>query len=233
MRPAPQRLGLMVRDGAFAPPHEGDATGLAHADIAPICSAMWNVADRRSRALLSNQAIEGDRPPASGFPSLVACAVPFLKRHRCLRLPLQTLKRDVSRSQALVLGSGEADSDRESQALRFDFQRWILQQSAANGRSPRAMPSDRVVPKCQFISMAYKARSRRRECYLCNTWPKTLRTAPFCGAPLLPVHRPWVMVRVRRRGASRSRPVWEFRYKSLALMRGCPKSAKRPGGGGT
>jgi len=94
---------------------------------------------------------------------------------------------------------------------RFDFSARNVQQGAANRWSPRAM----LVRWCDrnyvVISKSYVRGRRWRECYLCNTWPKTIRTKAFCDGPLLPVQGPWVMVCARRRGASRSRPVWGFR----------------------
>jgi len=125
------------------------------------------------------------------------------------------------------------DSGLESRRSRFDFPSRIVQQLARNRRSVRAMLADRGARNSLLLSNDYPSQPLRCECYLCNTWPKTLRGDCFCSAPLLPVQGPWVMVCVRRRGASRSRPVWVFRYKSLALMRGCPKSAKRSDGRGT
>ena len=61
-------------------------------------------------------------------------------------------------------------------------------------------------------------------CYLCNTLPKTARLAPFQAVPLLRVHLPSVIVMLRRRGASRGRPVLGGSLKSLAFMRECPKA---------
>jgi hypothetical protein len=47
-------------------------------------------------------------------------------------------------------------------------------------------------------------------CYLCNTLPKTAVLAPFRAVPLLRVHKRSVIVSMRRRGASRGRPVRWF-----------------------
>ena len=56
-------------------------------------------------------------------------------------------------------------------------------------------------------TMACDESSITAACYLCNTLPKTRCTTRFKAVPLLRVHFPSVIVSVRRRGASRSRPV--------------------------
>ena len=61
-------------------------------------------------------------------------------------------------------------------------------------------------------------------CYLCNTRPKTICPTPFRTVPLLRVQSPSVIVMVRRRGASRGRPVLGGSLKSLAFLRECPKA---------
>src|ERR1700724_2685893 len=53
-------------------------------------------------------------------------------------------------------------------------------------------------------------------CYLCNTLPKTACRVPFRAVPLLRVQKPSVIVMLRRRGASRGRPVIGGSLKSLA-----------------
>ena len=47
-------------------------------------------------------------------------------------------------------------------------------------------------------------------CYLCNTHPKTAGVGPFEAVPLLRVQKCSVIVTMRRRGASRGRPVRWF-----------------------
>jgi hypothetical protein len=47
-------------------------------------------------------------------------------------------------------------------------------------------------------------------CYLCNTHPKTGGLPPFEAVPLLRVQKCSVIVMLRRRGASRGRPVRWF-----------------------
>jgi len=61
-------------------------------------------------------------------------------------------------------------------------------------------------------------------CYLCNTLPKTAGLAPFRAVPLLCVQKSSVIVTVRRRGASRGRPVLGGSLKSLAFLRERPKA---------
>lgn len=61
-------------------------------------------------------------------------------------------------------------------------------------------------------------------CYLCNTLSKTACSNPFRAVPLLLVQVPSVIVMLRRRGASRGRPVLGGSLKSLAFMRECPKA---------
>jgi hypothetical protein len=61
-------------------------------------------------------------------------------------------------------------------------------------------------------------------CYLCNTLPKTAGLAPFRAVPLLCVQNSSVIVTVRRRGASRGRPVLGGSLKSLAFLRERPKA---------
>ena len=53
---------------------------------------------------------------------------------------------------------------------------------------------------------------------------KNGRTCAFCAVPLLRVQGPSVIVMLRRRGASRGRPVLGGSLKSLAFMRECPKA---------
>jgi hypothetical protein len=47
-------------------------------------------------------------------------------------------------------------------------------------------------------------------CYLCNTLPKTAVRTPSRAVPLLRVQKPSVIVMLRRRGASRGRPVFRW-----------------------
>jgi hypothetical protein len=53
---------------------------------------------------------------------------------------------------------------------------------------------------------------------------KNGRTRAFSAVPLLRVQKPSVIVMLRRRGASRGRPVLGGSLKSLAFMRECPKA---------
>ena len=74
------------------------------------------------------------------------------------------------------------------------------------------------------ITIAYAKSRITGACYLCNTHPKTPGLRPFGAVPLLRVQKPSVIVMLRRRGASRGRPVLGGSLKSLAFMRVCPKA---------
>ena len=73
-------------------------------------------------------------------------------------------------------------------------------------------------------TIAYEKSFETVACYLCNTRQQTRVPSPFRAVPLLPVHFASVIVSVRRRGASRGRPVLGGSLKSLAFMRVCPKA---------
>ena len=71
--------------------------------------------------------------------------------------------------------------------------------------------------------LAMKVRSRLR--VICATpFRKRRGRQPFRAVPLLRVQSPSVIVMLRRRGASRGRPVLGGSLKSLAFMRECPKA---------
>ena len=61
-------------------------------------------------------------------------------------------------------------------------------------------------------------------CYLCNTRPKTICPTPLWAVPLLRVQSPSVIVMLRRRGASRGRPVLGG---SLSPSRSCGSVRRR------
>jgi len=71
---------------------------------------------------------------------------------------------------------------------------------------------------------AWRESSIAAACYLCNTLSKTAGVAPFRAVPLLRVQGPSVIVMLRRRGASRGRPVLGGSLKSLAFLGGSPKA---------
>jgi hypothetical protein len=83
---------------------------------------------------------------------------------------------------------------------------------------------DRAISKHPYGTMTYDEYSITVACYLCNTHPKTVCRVPFRVVPLLRVHGASVIVKLRRRGASRGRPVLGGSLKSLAFMRECPKA---------
>jgi hypothetical protein len=71
-----------------------------------------------------------------------------------------------------------------------------------------------------YRTIACKECSITVACYLCNTIPKTLSLPRFEAVPLLRVQGASVIVSVRRRGASRGRPVLGGSLKSLAFSCG-------------
>jgi len=73
-------------------------------------------------------------------------------------------------------------------------------------------------------TIAYKESSITSACYLCNTRRKRRGVGRFRAVPLLRVQTLSVIVILRRRGASRGRPVLGGSIKSLAFMRECPKA---------
>jgi hypothetical protein len=80
------------------------------------------------------------------------------------------------------------------------------------GRSKRlpgraAIPSQTEQIKNRKQSKGLRLTLGHGACYLCNTHPKTRRTKLFQAVPLLRVHFSSAIVSVRRRGASRGRPV--------------------------
>jgi hypothetical protein len=68
---------------------------------------------------------------------------------------------------------------------------------------------------------AYDESSIIAACYLCNTLPKTAWRIWFRAVPLLRVQKPSVIVMLRRRGASRGRPVIGGSLKSTHATRIC------------
>ena len=59
-------------------------------------------------------------------------------------------------------------------------------------------------------TIAYEKRTITSACYLCNTHPKTVSPTASEAVPLLRVQKSSVIVMLRRRGASRGRPVRWF-----------------------
>ena len=80
------------------------------------------------------------------------------------------------------------------------------------------------ISKHPYGTITYDQYSITVACYLCNTHPKTVCRIPFGVVPLLRVQGASVIVALRRRGASRGRPVLGGSLKSLAFMRECPKA---------
>jgi hypothetical protein len=99
---------------------------------------------------------------------------------------------------------------------RVDFSR-RTGNSAAFAMQRRA---NEAFSKNLYITISYGEIFASRACYLCNTQPKTGRHYLFEAVPLLRVQSASVIVTVRRRGASRGRPVLGGSLKSLAFS-GC------------
>ena len=84
--------------------------------------------------------------------------------------------------------------------------------------------SNQAIDKSLYKTMACSESAITSACYLCNTHPKTDCGKPPEAVPLLRVQKSSVIVMLRRRGASRGRPVLGGSLKSLAFMRVCPKA---------
>ena len=125
----------------------------------------------------------------------------------------------------------------------FRFRSWILLSGAVDGAARFGSESSREMgrPSDQGAHATFRsANGTNRKngyrtntcdesliavaCHLCNTLPKTACPALFRAVPLLRVQKPSVIVMLRRRGASRGRPVIGGSLKSLAFMRECPKA---------
>ena len=111
--------------------------------------------------------------------------------------------------------------------LRCSIRRGIARRWWKTGR--RRCPGIDLAPngtnrKQRCGTMACDEISITDACYLCNTVPKTRSRRSFGAVPLLRVQKPSVIVMLRRRGASRGRPVLGGSLKSLAFMRECPKA---------
>lgn len=76
--------------------------------------------------------------------------------------------------------------------------------------SQRKLCSNGTNRKQRYGTKACEVISFKPACYLCNTHPKTGGLPPFEAVPLLRVQKCSVIVMLRRRGASRGRPVRWF-----------------------
>jgi hypothetical protein len=103
----------------------------------------------------------------------------------------------------------------------WDAQGGQSRQTGGLRNNPRA---GQAISKHLYGTITYDQYSITVACYLCNTHPKTVCRVPFRAVPLLRVHGASVIVMLRRRGASRGRPVLGGSLKSLAFMRECPKA---------
>jgi hypothetical protein len=112
--------------------------------------------------------------------------------------------------------------------LRRSFRGWLLSRSRRCGGSIRCRARrawcktsaegayaticapNRTNRKQRGKTMACEKNAITAACYLCNTLPKTVVRTPFRAVPLLRVQKPSVIVMLRRRGASRGRPVFRW-----------------------
>jgi hypothetical protein len=130
----------------------------------------------------------------------------YIKRRATKRVGCVRIHAEESRGT-------DRDSTRASAHQRKP--KWKTPLSVFAGRS---RPRNRAFRKPFIETIAYDETSITAACYLCNTHPKTRCTTLFEAVPLLRVHFPSVIVSVRRRGASRSRPVTVVR---LSPSRSC------------
>jgi hypothetical protein len=100
---------------------------------------------------------------------------------------------------------------------------WERERGAERSLQPNRAPNG-AFKKYLIETMAYKESSITTACYLCNTRRKRRGVGRFGAVPLLRVQTLSVIVILRRRGASRGRPVLGGSLKSLAFMRECPKA---------
>src|SRR5258706_8592994 len=98
---------------------------------------------------------------------------------------------------------------REMGLLSYDSARFSMPGEGTRSRDLNRLSVGQnwLVIKISARTVACGDLSITLACYLCNTHPKTAGPARFCGVPLLRVQGCWVIVSVRRRGASRGRPV--------------------------
>jgi hypothetical protein len=144
------------------------------------------------------------RPQSSSATAMLRAAISRPKRQLCSLIVL----RIFFAGAAARFGANRAREVKP--ADRLPVQR-SAHQNGANGK--------------QFgQTKACEESSITVACYLCNTLPKTACQPVLGAVPLLRVQMPSVIVMLRRRGASRGRPVIGGSLKSLAFMRECPKA---------
>jgi hypothetical protein len=121
--------------------------------------------------------------------------------------------------------SKQEHRDRSGSAVRRPYSGTILRRGQRPRRSIRCWPGAQGAEirrsRCLLIDLDGKWNILKQcdgtkacdespitvACYLCNTLPKTAEHPLFRAVPLLRVQSPSVIVMLRRRGASRGRPV--------------------------
>jgi hypothetical protein len=98
-----------------------------------------------------------------------------------------------------------------------------MDESRRPSRSPHDLSVNGTYSKHRDGTVTYEDRSITVTCYLCNTDPKTARDAASEAVPLLRAQVCSVIVSMRRRGASRGRPVRWF-ASVPRVERECPKA---------
>ena len=159
------------------------------------------------------------RPKHQRFSWSLCCAT--LSHHSRFTRPIRHVdSKFVAPLQAVFRGQC---------ATRWRW-RFVIKSRSARGKTPTELCVPRLSRrirskrKSACKTETCEENSKPSACYLCNTVPKTIRRARSGAVPLLLVQSRSVIVMVRRRGASRGRPVLGGSLKSLAFMRECPKA---------
>lgn len=205
----------------------------------------------RCRAILQHQTRRHDlvKPArnrtfiAAMRDSILGGRAPAPRRH-CVRFKLSLRDRTFSHVRA----RREFCAPVRARAHRCQLTRIIERMSASDSRAGFAVGAvdlrrttgakaafamhagaNGTIREYLCITMACDKILRRSACYLCNTHRKRGCESLFGAVPLLRVQNASVIVTVRRRGASRGRPVLGGSLKSLAFS-GCVRrreAAKR------
>jgi hypothetical protein len=141
--------------------------------------------------------------------------------------------RRRSALQPLVLTKGPPSRRRAGD--RRGWNRWLSSLDSTPTSVSKGNPDALSTPpakrapngtfkKCLYKTITYEESSITVACYLCNTHRKRRGVRLLEAVPLLRVQMSSVIVILRRRGASRGRPVLGGSLKSLAFMRECPKA---------
>jgi hypothetical protein len=195
------------------------------------CNDRQRLFTTRLNRILSRKHKGFCNPRCLAWPSNPSWRSQLAIPEECLPVPDQSLSPDERRG-----GGDKAVTFREmfnavfrdattGSAVRFAANRgyggWKSRGAAARATISAAKGANR---KQCGKTKACDESSAKVACYLCNTPAKNGSRAAFGAVPLLRVQGPSVIVMLRRRGASRGRPVIGGSLKSLAFMRECPKA---------